>query len=68
SFIWLPVISLVAGSVWPLAALGALPWARVPLRLMLTRRDARGLIRALAGTARLQLVFGLLLASGLWIS
>jgi hypothetical protein len=30
--------------------------------------DGPGLIKALVGTARLQLVFGVLLALGLWLS
>ena len=51
-----------------LVALLALPLAWVPLRLLRTRSDAAGLIEALVGTARLQLVFGVLLALGLWLS
>jgi len=52
----------------PLVALVALPLALVPLRLVRTRSDGPGLIKALIGTARLQLVFGVLLALGLWWS
>ncbi|HWD73427.1 MAG TPA: 1,4-dihydroxy-2-naphthoate polyprenyltransferase [Actinomycetota bacterium] len=52
----------------PLVALVALPLALVPLRLVRTRSDGPGLIKALVGTARLQLVFGVLLALGLWWS
>jgi 1,4-dihydroxy-2-naphthoate octaprenyltransferase len=51
-----------------LVALLALPLAWVPLRLLRTRSDGAGLIEALVGTARLQLVFGVLLALGLWLS
>jgi 1,4-dihydroxy-2-naphthoate octaprenyltransferase len=52
----------------PLVALVALPLALVPLRLVRSRSDGPGLIKALVGTARLQLVFGVLLALGLWWS
>jgi hypothetical protein len=38
------------------------------MRLVATRRDAPGLIAALIGTARLQLVTSVLLAAGLWVS
>jgi 1,4-dihydroxy-2-naphthoate octaprenyltransferase len=51
-----------------LAALAALPLALRPARLVARRRDAPGLIAALIGTARLQLVTSVLLAAGLWIS
>ena len=43
----------------------SLPLAMPPLRTALTREDGPSLISALAGTARLQLVFGVLLAAGL---
>jgi 1,4-dihydroxy-2-naphthoate polyprenyltransferase len=52
----------------PLVALVALPLALAPLRLVRSRSDSPGLIKALVGTARLQLVFGVLLALGLWWS
>ena len=48
-----------------LLPLAALPLAVSPLRLVLTQRGA-ALNRALAGSARLQLIHGLLLAVGLW--
>jgi 1,4-dihydroxy-2-naphthoate octaprenyltransferase len=51
-----------------LVALAAAPLALVPLRLVAQRRDAPGLIAALVGTARLQLVTCALLAAGLWVS
>jgi 1,4-dihydroxy-2-naphthoate octaprenyltransferase len=51
-----------------LVALAALPLALGPLRLVARRRDAPGLIAALVGTARLQLVTCALLAAGLWVS
>jgi 1,4-dihydroxy-2-naphthoate octaprenyltransferase len=51
-----------------LVALAAAPLALTPLRLVAQRRDAPGLIAALVGTARLQLVTCALLAAGLWVS
>jgi 1,4-dihydroxy-2-naphthoate octaprenyltransferase len=44
----------------------ALPLAIRPLGLVWSRTDPVSLIRALAATATLQLVFGLLFAVGLW--
>ena len=51
-----------------LVALAATPLALPPARLVGQRRDAPGLIAALVGTARLQLVACALLAAGLWVS
>jgi 1,4-dihydroxy-2-naphthoate polyprenyltransferase len=58
------------GAVRPpaLLALAAVPLAVGPARLVAERRDAPGLIAALVGTARLQLVTCLFLAGGLWLS
>src|SRR4029077_18882526 len=46
----------------PLVALLALPLAVAPLGLVRSRSDGPGLSRALVGTARLELVFGVLQA------
>jgi 1,4-dihydroxy-2-naphthoate octaprenyltransferase len=71
------VVVAFAGAVWitvayrawgALLALGALPLAAAPVGLVAKREDGPGLIRALIGTARLHLVFGALLAVGLWLS
>jgi 1,4-dihydroxy-2-naphthoate octaprenyltransferase len=51
-----------------LVAVAATPLALPPLRLVAQRRDAPGLIAALIGTARIQLVTCALLAAGLWLS
>ena len=51
-----------------LVALAAAPLAIAPVRLVLRREDGPGLVAALAGTARLQLGFCILLAAGLWVS
>jgi 1,4-dihydroxy-2-naphthoate octaprenyltransferase len=48
-----------------LLSLLSLPLAIRPLRTVFTREDGPSLISALAGTVRLQLVFGVLLAAGL---
>lgn len=60
-----PVGLVLAGGVGPgaLAALGALPFVVPPARLVATQEGAP-LNGALAGTARLLLVYGLLLAAG----
>jgi 1,4-dihydroxy-2-naphthoate octaprenyltransferase len=52
---------------YALLALAATPFAGRPIRLMLTRHDPPGLVAALVGTVRFQLVLALLLALGLWI-
>jgi 1,4-dihydroxy-2-naphthoate polyprenyltransferase len=50
-----------------LLALAALPLAVVPVRKVLGGEAGRGLIPVLGATGRLQLVFGALLAVGIWI-
>jgi 1,4-dihydroxy-2-naphthoate octaprenyltransferase len=50
-----------------LLALAALPLAIVPVRRVLAGEEGRGLIPVLGATGRLQLVFGALLAIGIWI-
>jgi 1,4-dihydroxy-2-naphthoate octaprenyltransferase len=50
-----------------LLAIVALPLAIPPVRAMLTRHDPPGLIAALVGTVRFQLVLCALLAIGLWV-
>jgi 1,4-dihydroxy-2-naphthoate octaprenyltransferase len=52
-------------SLLPVLAALAAPLAAGPLRVVRGRAQGRGLIPALVGTARLQLVFGVLLALGL---
>jgi 1,4-dihydroxy-2-naphthoate octaprenyltransferase len=63
------IVAVVAcGAFVPSALLGvlALPLAIAPVRAMLTRHDPPGLIAALVGTVRFQLVLSALLAVGLW--
>jgi 1,4-dihydroxy-2-naphthoate octaprenyltransferase len=62
------VVAIGVGRPAALIALGAVPLAVKPTRLVAERRDAPGLIAALVGTARLQLVTCVLLAVGLWLS
>jgi 1,4-dihydroxy-2-naphthoate octaprenyltransferase len=63
AFLFPPLLSRLVGP-GVLLALGALPLALVEARA-LGRRTGAELNRSLAGTARLHLVFGLLLAIGL---
>lgn len=73
-------LSLLLGSYPPLVLIGGLvdsPWSLLPfVTLPMTRPlikavsnpNPQALIAALTGTARLQFVFGLLLAAGIWLS
>ena len=67
SYPWLPLIAGAARSAWPLLPFVTLPFTR-PLDRAVAQNAAPELVRALAGTARLQLAFSALLAMGLWIS
>jgi len=62
------LLMVTVGSPWPGLALVAAPLGARAARSVVTRTDGPGLIGALVATARLQLLFGLLLALGLWIS
>ncbi len=75
AFATLPVISLLAGSLWSLLALAALPLlgvvarrSRVAARTDDARERGAAYVAALGATARLQLAFGLLLTVGLALS
>lgn len=57
-------MALHGWSPWVLLSLGALPAVAGPLRLVLTYRDPASLNRALAGTARVAGLFGVLLGLG----
>jgi 1,4-dihydroxy-2-naphthoate polyprenyltransferase len=70
-------VACIAGSMVTVVACGAfagssllailaLPLAVAPVRAMLTRHDPPGLVAALIGTVRFQLVLAVLLAIGLW--
>jgi 1,4-dihydroxy-2-naphthoate octaprenyltransferase len=61
-------VMMVANSPGPVLALGAAPVALRALRLVAGGQSGSDLIAALGATARLQLLFGLLLTVGLWIS
>jgi 1,4-dihydroxy-2-naphthoate polyprenyltransferase len=52
---------------WALLGLLAAPLALPPVRNVMTRTDPPGLVQALLGTARYQLVLAFLLAVGLWL-
>jgi 1,4-dihydroxy-2-naphthoate octaprenyltransferase len=60
-----PILLLPAAGFWALLPVAALPLAIAPLRAV-ARRSGAELNPALGGTARLLLVYGLLLAIGLW--
>jgi 1,4-dihydroxy-2-naphthoate octaprenyltransferase len=65
-----PFLVLLAGlteSAWPLIAFVVLPLT-LPLYRGVRRDDPADLVRVLAGTARLELGFGILLAVGLWVA
>ncbi|MGH8887381.1 MAG: 1,4-dihydroxy-2-naphthoate polyprenyltransferase [Egibacteraceae bacterium] len=68
AFASLSVVALLARSPAPLLALAALPAAVRPCRLLASPVEGAPLLPALAGTARLVLVFGLLLAGGLLLA
>ena len=59
-----PLVLATMARLWVLLPIAALPLAAIPLRLVFRARGAE-LNRALGATARLQLVYGLLLAAGL---
>lgn len=61
-------VAAVARSPLPLLGLLAVPLAVEPLRIVRREADPRRLIAALGLTARLELVFGVLLAAGLWMA
>jgi 1,4-dihydroxy-2-naphthoate octaprenyltransferase len=65
AFVAVGGVAAAARSPWPLAAVLAAPAARAPLRLI-AARDPAALVACLLATARLELVFGLFLAVGLW--
>jgi len=56
---------LAVSRVWSVLALAALPLAIIPIRRVLSGEEGKGLIAVLVATARLQLIFGALLAAGL---
>jgi len=57
--------ALAVSRVWSVLALVALPLAVPPVRRVLAGEEGKGLIAVLVATARLQLVFGALLAVGI---
>ena len=68
SFLTVPTIGLVVSGWWPLVALAAAPLAIPPVRAVRSTPIGPELVAALAGTARLQLGFGVLLAAGLAVA
>lgn len=68
SFVPVFVIAIVNLEWWPLLALFAVPFAIASLRSITVIKEGRELNHVLASTARLEFVFGVLLAAGLWAS
>lgn len=68
AFSFLGVISLSAGSPWPLLALVAVPLSAKPLELVRNGAVGPELIDVLSETARVQLVFAVALTVGLAVS
>ncbi|MCA1832127.1 MAG: 1,4-dihydroxy-2-naphthoate polyprenyltransferase [Actinobacteria bacterium] len=66
AFVMLVPIALIAHSAWPLLALLALNFAVKPTMLVGEEAPPK-LVGALITTARLHLIFGTLLAIGLWV-
>lgn len=64
-FLFIPLVAFAAASLWPLVVLLTIPLAVQPMRTVARGAAGRQLIPVLAGTARLQLAFGFLLAVGL---
>jgi 1,4-dihydroxy-2-naphthoate polyprenyltransferase len=63
-----PVIAGLGGRPAAVLSLAAVPLARKPVTEVLSGARGGALIRVLGATGRVQLVFGTLLAAGLWIS
>jgi 1,4-dihydroxy-2-naphthoate octaprenyltransferase len=61
------IVPIALDAPWALLALAAVPLAIAPCQTVLTAQAPPELVRALIGTARLQLVTATLLAVGLWI-
>ncbi|MEO8324175.1 MAG: 1,4-dihydroxy-2-naphthoate polyprenyltransferase, partial [Actinomycetota bacterium] len=66
AFPFVPLIAGATGSPWSMLPFLSLPLA-IPL-LNKVRAEGRDLIAVLIGTARVEMIFGVLLAVGLWIS
>jgi 1,4-dihydroxy-2-naphthoate octaprenyltransferase len=66
--VMVPVVAAVSGRVGAALALAAVPLGRAPVITVLGGARGAALIPALGGTGRVQLVFGTLLALGLWLT
>jgi len=65
---FLALVPAAFDAPWALLALLATPLAVGPIRIVLNARQAPALVAALVATARLEVVVGVLLGVGLWIS
>jgi 1,4-dihydroxy-2-naphthoate octaprenyltransferase len=68
-YLLVPFIAGASGRILGVLAFLALPMATRPVRMVLTGKQGRDLIPALAGTAQIELLYGVTLAIGLvlWI-
>lgn len=66
AFLTTGAVAAAAGSLLPLLALAAVPFAVRPTLAVLHSEEPAELIAALGGTARLELIYAVLLAVGLW--
>jgi 1,4-dihydroxy-2-naphthoate octaprenyltransferase len=66
--VMVPVVAAVSGRVGAALALAAVPLGRAPVITVLGGARGAALIPALGGTGRVQLVYGTLLALGLWLT
>lgn len=64
---WLPSAVRGGDAIGPFVPLLALPLAIGPLRTVIGDASGRALLPVLAATGRLQMVYGALLAAGLWL-
>ncbi len=67
-FVLLPFIAGLAHRPWAVLAFAAIFVAQKPILIVLQGTKGPGLIAVLAGTGRVQLVYGLLLSIGLFLS
>lgn len=65
AFACAPLMALAVASPWPLLAVGAVPLAAGPVRVLRTDAAGSALVPALGGTVATQSGYGLLLAVGL---
>jgi 1,4-dihydroxy-2-naphthoate octaprenyltransferase len=66
--VMVPIVAGLGERPAAVAALAVLPLARRPVLAVLSGASGPALIAVLAATGQVQLLFGVLLAGGLWLS